>query len=170
MTAVPMTTLKTFHHWLSTGEHLPQQMCQARSGVLMPHKSSCWAPITQHCLWHHLAPHEGSANKAKAPVRRIYIKEKLGSADVPTLPPALQLRISVFNDEKSSKKSRFFYNLLKNPCDFLLQRNLSLTWDGERERPWGNCAFPHPNLIMSSLGLSSFLHLKQKVLKDHFFT
>lgn len=31
MTAVPMTTPKTFHHWVSTGEHLPRQAQEARS-------------------------------------------------------------------------------------------------------------------------------------------
>lgn len=47
---------------------------------------------------------QGRANKAKAPVSWIYVRGKLSKTDVPALRSALQLRISIFNDEKLSKK------------------------------------------------------------------
>lgn len=46
--AVPMTTTGTFHHWLSPGEHLPQQTGKARGWVPSSRNPpSCWAPLMQ---------------------------------------------------------------------------------------------------------------------------
>lgn len=46
--AVPMTTVRTFPHWLSPREHLPQQTGKARGWVPSSRNPpSCWAPLMQ---------------------------------------------------------------------------------------------------------------------------